>query len=705
MTAAEWPFLAVLLSQPAPGKGPDRESAPRVRGLGCVMGDTLVTAAYLGDLVDLYLLGDGSPAPLHHVGGDAAVAVMGPVAAKAAPATPGSAAAGVPCRVALVSDSSPRFRVLDGRTGEIGADGRFTVELDGRLGEDETAGGSPVVAADGTVVGVVGPTATSTSVDAVALRRAVAGEAADGAAVRSIDPQQAVEGEAAADGAAVRSIATQRALDYAVALVTSTSLGAAPSLILGVLRSVDARRTVPRAVHDLVAERAEPAHGKRPGETIDAIVAALGFPVPAYPPPAPEHDAFTRPDLGPLVGEAEAARIRLGADDRLHRRHLLAAALMRPPAEFPERLIALLGTSLPELRAELRAAIAQTDEPQAAWDAILAGPAPNSTLAGGISSDLVDPTRGHRARARPPRRARLRDDVRHRHRRHEHADAAVDRAVRRVGLRQELLHGAAARRRSRRSPARGRPATTARSCRSASTPGTTRTATCGRASATRSSSSSPGRARPTDARRSGCARSSPSGSSAARSSRPRRAAREEETVRLAGRARRGDRGRARRRRGDLVEAVLGRGRRCDGELENGRRRRLGVERRRPSRASCSPTSSRGRRRRAARSRRVALAGARRRLLLAAASALVVAAAAIVARARSSPLARGGGLGVVSPAAAAAGWLLRASLGRAAAAPGRRQVRRETDAAVADELTQLRQAEAERAGRCRRSSTR
>ena len=276
------------------------------------MGDTLVTAAYLGDLADLYLLGDGSPAPLHHVGGDAAVAVMGPVAAKVEPATPGSAAAGVPCRVAIVSDLSPRFRLLDGRTGEIGADGRFTVELDGRLGEDETAGGSPVVAEDGTVVGVVGPTATSKSVDAVALRRAV--EAADGAGGRSGDPQQAVEGEAAAletSPPSGRSTTRWRSSP-------PPRSGPAPSLLLGVLRSVaqGAPRRVPRAVHDLVAERAEPAHGKRPGETIDAIVAALGFPVPTYPPPPPEHDAFARPDLGPLVGEADGGRWARPPDHR-----------------------------------------------------------------------------------------------------------------------------------------------------------------------------------------------------------------------------------------------------------------------------------------------------------------------------------------------------------------------------------------------------
>ena len=135
--------------------------------------------------------------------------------------------------------------------------------------------------------------------------------------------------------------------------------------------------------------------------------------------------------------------------------------------------------------------------------------APSSSPA--ASRPTSSTPRGDRPRARPAGRPRLRDDVRHRHRRPDDADAAVGRPVRRVGLGQELLHGAAARADRGAGAVDGRARTAATSSRSASTPGTTPTATCGRASATRSSSSSPEPGESAERGGRGCARSSPSG--------------------------------------------------------------------------------------------------------------------------------------------------------------------------------------------------
>jgi hypothetical protein len=52
---------------------------------------------------------------------------------------------GQPVTVAIVSDYGPNVRLVSGRATAPGSDGSFTVELDGRLGEDETASGSPVL--------------------------------------------------------------------------------------------------------------------------------------------------------------------------------------------------------------------------------------------------------------------------------------------------------------------------------------------------------------------------------------------------------------------------------------------------------------------------------------------------------------------------------------------------------------------------------
>jgi hypothetical protein len=64
-----------------------------------------------------------------------------------------------------VSDISPSVRLVPATAGPSEPDERFTVTLDGRLDEDHTASGSPVVA-DDAVVGIVGPVATSESVSA-----------------------------------------------------------------------------------------------------------------------------------------------------------------------------------------------------------------------------------------------------------------------------------------------------------------------------------------------------------------------------------------------------------------------------------------------------------------------------------------------------------------------------------------------------------
>ncbi len=146
-------------------KGDDVAEPARVRGLGFVHGDAIVTLAHIAEVADIAELpGETMPLRVRQTAADGALALMEPVMESSSPSRPPLTvrplSAGEPVTVALVSDISPSVHLVPGYGRPSEPDERFTVTLDGRLGEDETASGSPVVAGDA-VVGIVSPDATS----------------------------------------------------------------------------------------------------------------------------------------------------------------------------------------------------------------------------------------------------------------------------------------------------------------------------------------------------------------------------------------------------------------------------------------------------------------------------------------------------------------------------------------------------------------
>jgi hypothetical protein len=160
-----WPFLAILMSAPPPQEG-DGAEPPRIRGLGFLSGDVIVTLAHIARDADIAELQGATMALTTDqtvVEGDFALMKLSGSPGPRPTVRPLSA--GEPVTVALVSDISPSVRLVSGHGAPDDPDERFTVTLDGFLGEDQTASGSPVVAGDA-VVGIVSPFATSGSVSA-----------------------------------------------------------------------------------------------------------------------------------------------------------------------------------------------------------------------------------------------------------------------------------------------------------------------------------------------------------------------------------------------------------------------------------------------------------------------------------------------------------------------------------------------------------
>jgi hypothetical protein len=383
-----WPFLGVLVSQPPLAKGDDDPQPPRVRGLCWVNGSRVVTAAHVAERADLLVgPGEGSGQSVRRVAGNDDLAVMSLIPPSLE--TPMGVAelfAGQPCTVAMVADYAPSVRFARGRAGGLAADGRFTVELEGTLPDDYTASGSPVVGEGGTVIGMVGATATSRSVDAF-----------------GAEPLRRVQAIAAAptDSAPqALSTATRTALGHASAIIDaqgSRPIDPPTATLLGALRLTDdyERATVADGIVELVHDRHARGERLTTREIVDAVVAALGGLTPSYPTELPSDEALLASPLGSMLSLGESVRARVQVADRVHLRHLLAAVLTLPPPRFSERLFEELGASLPQLRAALRRAVADLvpEEPADVWDAILSEPAPFD-LAGGVSSDLVDPTKG-----------------------------------------------------------------------------------------------------------------------------------------------------------------------------------------------------------------------------------------------------------------------------------------------------------------------
>ncbi|MET0684016.1 MAG: P-loop NTPase fold protein [Solirubrobacteraceae bacterium] len=395
MTAAgpdsgPWPFLAVLMSASS-----SADSPPRVRGLGLWAGERVVTLAHVAERADALVLQDGAAeATVERIGGDGDLALMRtnvPAPVGAAPL--GGVSAGGTCSVAIVRDDSPRVRIVAGRL-EMTSDERMTIELDGMLSEDETASGSPVVGPDGAVIGIVGPTATNRSVDAFgasAIERILARAAAP---VIALSPSA---NAALRDAIAIATTPRQpsEAPDSPV-----DPIGAPTAMLLGGLRAsaVSEARTVAGDLLDLVVSRHPGREQLTPLAIAEGVVPALGGLTPSYSTDIVNDDAIAASPLAATLAAAELVRGRLGVAPEVHLRHLLAAALTQPDERFEEHLFDELRVTSGELRAALRGAVARLTpgEPAAVWDQILAGAADAAALelAGGVSSDLVDPTQG-----------------------------------------------------------------------------------------------------------------------------------------------------------------------------------------------------------------------------------------------------------------------------------------------------------------------
>jgi KAP family P-loop domain len=384
-----WPFLVVLMSDGGAVKSEQIAEAPRPRGLGWLVGEFLATLPHIAERADEAVTAlDGLDLPVKQLGSHERFALLYVEDAATreravSPSILSHATRGARCTVAMVRDDAPDVQLLPGKVERAEPDGRFTVALDGTLPEDYTASGSPVVSADGVVVGIVGPTATSSSVDAFGLDELL----------RLISETQ----RPAATPSLEISEATRSALGYALALMASegTPIGAPCAALLGVLRSAvdESRPTVPRDLVAFISER----HDLPPSRVVDAAVSALGLPLPVYPPdPPPDDPTLQDSALAPVLVAAEAFRTRIAPEVSLRRRFLLLSVLTQPATSFPSSLFESLGVTLPEMRGALRESIAsRPGEPVEVWDDVLVEP-PEVVfdLLGGISADYVDPTKG-----------------------------------------------------------------------------------------------------------------------------------------------------------------------------------------------------------------------------------------------------------------------------------------------------------------------
>ena len=113
-------------------------------------------------------------------------------------------------------------------------------------------------------------------------------------------------------------------------------------------------------------------------------------------PPGPAE--LTRPPLAQLLARAEELAGRATGSREAHLRHVLAAVVASDDPPLDPAVLGELGLTAAELRAGLRDAARDRlpEEAPEAWDELLVAGAPEQVgeLGGGISADLVDPTKG-----------------------------------------------------------------------------------------------------------------------------------------------------------------------------------------------------------------------------------------------------------------------------------------------------------------------
>jgi hypothetical protein len=163
-----WPFLAVLQRRVTTADGDEVRSA----ALGFLTSDrALATAPQAAPQATTLLLANREQgfSPLATVEHIAVLALAPPVPANIVPPL-AAAYDGMDCFIATVDDHLPDVSIVAGvvRDDEDGASSEhFVVELKRGLSDTRLTMGSPVVNADGSIVGMVGPTATNRSVDAI----------------------------------------------------------------------------------------------------------------------------------------------------------------------------------------------------------------------------------------------------------------------------------------------------------------------------------------------------------------------------------------------------------------------------------------------------------------------------------------------------------------------------------------------------------
>jgi KAP family P-loop domain/TIR domain len=125
-------------------------------------------------------------------------------------------------------------------------------------------------------------------------------------------------------------------------------------------------------------------------DRLDAVVGVSGRPA-AEDRPAAE---LTAPPLSRLLALAADFAQGVSGHRRIHLRHLVAATVLADDPPLRPELLAELGVTAAELRQQVREAAQQetSGEPLQQWEALL--PAGPRRLAGGISTDRVDPNRG-----------------------------------------------------------------------------------------------------------------------------------------------------------------------------------------------------------------------------------------------------------------------------------------------------------------------